>query len=73
VLNAFKHIGLRGIRLFLLSVTFCIIYAISDEIHQTFVLGRSGEAIDVILDSVGASAGIVLRLLYNLNFKTILG
>ena len=30
-----------------------VLYAISDEIHQIFVSGRSGEALDVLIDSAG--------------------
>lgn len=32
-------------------------YAATDEWHQTFVPGRSGQAADVLLDSAGAAAG----------------
>lgn len=32
----------------------CIIYAISDEFHQTFISGRSGQLRDVLLDSSGS-------------------
>ena len=32
----------------------CILYACSDEFHQLFVKGRSGQISDVILDSCGA-------------------
>ena len=35
-------------------------YAVSDEIHQLFVPGRSGQVRDVLLDSVGVAAGILL-------------
>lgn len=35
------------------------VYAASDEIHQLFVAGRSGQASDVALDSAGAAAGIL--------------
>ena len=34
------------------------LYAASDEIHQLFVPGRSGQLSDVILDSAGALAGV---------------
>ena len=33
------------------------IYAMSDEIHQTFVPGRSGQMTDVMLDSLGILLG----------------
>lgn len=35
-------------------------YAATDEFHQLFVAGRSGQLSDVLLDSVGAAAGILL-------------
>ena len=38
-------------------------YAATDEIHQMFVPGRMGSVSDVILDSAGALAGIVIFLL----------
>lgn len=38
----------------------CMCYAISDEVHQLFVPGRSGAAVDVLLDSIGAVTGIAL-------------
>lgn len=36
------------------------LYAASDEIHQLFVPGRSGQLSDVILDSAGALAGVAV-------------
>lgn len=47
-------------RKMLLSILFCIIYACSDEIHQLFVLGRSGELRDVLIDSIGSILGIII-------------
>lgn len=35
-------------------------YAITDEIHQTFVEGRIGSALDVLIDSAGAAAAATL-------------
>jgi len=32
-----------------------ILYAVSDEFHQTFVPGRNGNAFDVLFDGMGAS------------------
>lgn len=37
----------------------CAIYAITDELHQTFVSGRSGEVKDVLLDTAGSLAGML--------------
>lgn len=36
----------------------CVAYAISDEMHQLFVPGRAGQAMDVLIDSAGALFGI---------------
>lgn len=35
-------------------------YAITDEIHQLFVPGRSGEIRDVFIDSLGVITGIII-------------
>ena len=51
-------IALRSFLSFLVSV----VYSISDEYHQTFVKGRSGEIRDVLIDSAGALLGIILSL-----------
>lgn len=45
---------------------FCIIYAIFDEIHQIYVPGRTGKAIDVIIDTLGSCMGITLLLVNNI-------
>lgn len=38
-------------------------YAATDEFHQLFVPGRSGQVSDVILDSAGALAGLLILAL----------
>lgn len=40
-----------------------VLYAISDEVHQTFIPGRSGEVRDVLIDSAGSFTGIIIYLL----------
>ena len=40
-----------------------IIYAITDEIHQLFIPGRSGEFKDVCIDAIGVWIGICFLLL----------
>ena len=41
------------------SILICLLYSISDEIHQIFISGRSGEVLDVFIDTVGSSIGII--------------
>lgn len=43
-----------------LSVIFSALYAITDEFHQTFVEGRSGELRDVCIDTAGAFIGMLI-------------
>ncbi len=44
----------------LIAILICLGYACSDEIHQLFISGRSGQLLDVLLDTIGASSGIWL-------------
>ncbi len=43
----------------LLSVGATAFYAASDELHQKFVAGRSGQISDVILDTCGGCCGVL--------------
>lgn len=43
----------------LISLAVSVLYAVSDEIHQLFVAGRSGQVSDVILDTSGIICGIL--------------
>lgn len=42
----------------LISLIVCLLYSITDEVHQLFIEGRSGEVRDVLIDSVGSFVGI---------------
>jgi len=46
---------------FLGVLGFCVFYAITDEIHQTFVPGRMGIWSDVLIDTLSALAGLGVR------------
>ena len=58
VSDALKGNGFKGSNRFIIALAICILYAISDEVHQLFILGRAGQVKDVIIDSVGAVVGI---------------
>ncbi len=49
----FGTFRLRRRAAFLLPVVVCVLYAVGDELHQLFVPGRSCEAADVLVDSIG--------------------
>lgn len=44
----------------ILSLIICLLYAISDEIHQMFVPGRAGQIRDVLIDFSGTTLGVIL-------------
>lgn len=46
----------------MISLGYAFLYACSDEFHQRFVPGRSGEFRDVGIDTLGAFCGILLAL-----------
>ncbi len=45
------------------TVTMCALYAVTDEVHQLFVPGRSGMVKDVLIDSAGAVCGLAIASL----------
>ncbi|UTR12116.1 VanZ family protein [Evansella sp. LMS18] len=63
VINAMRRSNITLKRSAVTALLICILYAISDEVHQIFIPGRSGEVSDVIIDTAGASVGIGMYLL----------
>jgi VanZ family protein len=39
-------------------IVICVFYGVSDEIHQSFVEGRTASVFDVVVDAVGALVGV---------------
>lgn len=50
-------------RRLLLAVFFCLLYAVSDEIHQLYVEGRVCDGIDIAVDTSGAFLGALTAML----------
>lgn len=61
VYNMFKNFNISNI--IICSILVCLIYSLSDEIHQLFMQGREGKLIDCLIDMIGSSIGIFI---YNL-------
>lgn len=60
----------KNAKRFYFGIIFTLLYAISDEIHQLFVSGRSGQVRDVLIDMAGALLGVVcLGLCYFIYMK----
>ncbi len=55
--------------LWLYTFIISVVYAISDEIHQLFVPGRSCRIGDVFIDSMGALSGILIVLIITMLYK----
>ena len=58
VYNIFLLTGVKHKEL--IAIIICIIYAITDETHQVFVSGRTGQLLDVFIDSIGSILAILL-------------
>ena len=53
VINALLISGIKK-KVIIYSLLICLLYAISDEIHQIFIPGRAGMVIDVLIDLSGS-------------------
>lgn len=47
-------------KILIISAIICFLYACSDEVHQLYVVGRSGQVSDVIIDNIGALVGYII-------------
>lgn len=52
-----------------IAIAICVIYAATDELHQTIIPGRCGQAIDVVVDSIGIIIGAVIVATCHRYFK----
>lgn len=61
-LRAFRNqpFKLQDNKLLILSFSISVIYAILDEIHQSYIPGRQADVLDLIADLAGIVAGALL-------------
>ena len=52
----------------LASIMVCLLYSITDEVHQLFIEGRSGEVRDVLIDTIGSFVGIYSYYIFKNKF-----
>lgn len=62
----FSHSTSSMNKISIFSIISTFLYACSDEIHQLFIIGRSGQFTDVLIDTCG---GLIMLLLYRLYKK----
>lgn len=48
----------QGLRSWFVAVTLTVLYALSDEFHQSFVPGRHADPLDLAFDALGAALGL---------------
>lgn len=63
-ISLLKEYNIIDKRSIIYTVIFVLLYACSDEIHQLFVSGRSGEILDVLIDTTGGFIGTMIYKLY---------
>lgn len=64
--------GLKRMKRFLAALLSGFLYAVTDELHQLLVSGRSGQISDVVLDTGGVMTGCVIASLCILFFVRFL-
>lgn len=63
VSHAFARNGLHGRENARHTLIICILYALSDEVHQMMVPGRGPAFMDVMIDSLGVCIGLMVYYL----------
>ena len=58
----FGGLLLRAVRSAPTALLLASAYAVTDEVHQTFVRGRHGSPVDWLIDTAGAALGVALLL-----------
>lgn len=59
--RSLKHTTkLDRLTLVVLTLSIVVLYAISDEFHQSFIPGREPRLLDILIDFLGASGGLWL-------------
>lgn len=61
VINLVSKYNVKHI--YFISFIVCVLYASSDEFHQLFVPGRSGQVTDIFIDMIGVVLGLSIYCL----------
>ena len=51
-------------RMLIVSLIICYLYAVSDEVHQIFIPGRTAKVLDTFIDGAGSLVGITIYSIY---------
>ena len=64
VLNYLSTYGKLNKRMLMIALIICYLYAISDEIHQIFIPGRTAKVLDTLIDGSGSLIGLIIYTRY---------
>ena len=53
----------KTLKIYLITILICFLYAITDEYHQTFIDGRAGKFTDVLIDTSGATIACLIVMI----------
>ena len=67
----FPKLGGTAHNAIMCAVAVCCVYAISDEIHQMFVAGRTAKVTDMLIDTAGAALASLIATWLHLTLKRI--
>ncbi len=65
LLMALKKSSFKKKKVYLLTLLICLLYALLDEYHQTFISGRTGNLYDCLIDIFGSGIGLVFSIIYS--------
>ena len=60
VINVLKDYHKLNYKIVLMGIVMCIMYSMTDEIHQLFISGRSLQIKDILVDTLGSSIGALI-------------
>lgn len=53
----------------IITILLCFVFALTDEYHQTFIAGRTGQILDIFIDTAGACVAVLLFSSYFIVWK----
>lgn len=60
--RSIKHRKIIGFKYTIISLAIAATYSCIDEFHQSFIPERDGNPLDIVIDSLGACAGIAIYI-----------
>lgn len=71
IIRLLRTYGKLNVRMIITAIIICFLYAASDEIHQIFVPGRTAKVLDTLIDTSGASIGIIFYCIFKNKWRNL--